>query len=153
LIDEYWKSHPNKKKAPRKSSEAKTPRRPRTSTVDEISDGGSAPVKKRNRKSQAKANSDMENGKNMDVDEIRTPKKPRKSAATKAQSRNIPHRQLIEEEEVHIGDMSQYMKTSSWEDLVLTVDTIEREAGDNLTVYFTLSVFATFYSSQNNIDI
>ena len=86
----------------------------------------------------------MENGKDMDVDETRTPKKQRKIAVTKAQSREVPRRQLIEDEEVHIGDMSQYMKTSSWEDLVLTVDTIEREPGDNLTVYFTLSVLVLY---------
>ncbi|KAF8235640.1 hypothetical protein L208DRAFT_1256403 [Tricholoma matsutake] len=113
LIAEYWKSNPNKKKAPRKSTEAKTPRRPRTSTVDETSDAGStAAPKKRGRKSQAKADSDLENSKGMDVDENR--------------------------DEPQIGDMSQHMKMASWEDIVSTVDTIERETDGSLTVYFTL---------------
>lgn len=135
LIAEYWKSNPNKKKAPRKSTEAKTPRRPRTSTVDETSDAGStAAPKKRGRKSQAKADSDLENSKGMDVDENRVTKKPRKSAAPKARSREV----ALTEDEPQIGDMSQHMKMASWEDIVSTVDTIERETDGSLTVYFTL---------------
>jgi len=149
LIAEYWKSHPNKKKAPRKSTEVKTPRRSRKSTVDETSDTASttAVPKKRGRKSQVKADSDMENGKDMDVDDIRAAKKIRKSAASKSQPKEISQRPFIGEEP-YIGDMSQHMKMSSWEDLVATVDTIEREATGSLTVYFTLSV-PSFMSYQN----
>jgi hypothetical protein len=140
LIKEYWKSHPNKKKAPRKSTDAKTPRKPRTSTVDETSDAGSptAAPKKRGRKSQVKADSDLENGRDMDVDETRAPKKPRKSAAPKAKAQEVAQRLI--DDEPQIGDMSQHMKIASWEDIVSTVDTIEREADGSLTVYFTLSV-------------
>jgi len=140
LITEYWKSHPNKKKAPRKSTDAKSPRRPRKPTADETSDTGSpAAPKKRGRKSQVKAESDLENGKeDMDVDEIRAPKKPRKSTATKAQSKEVPQRTFIGEEPP-IGDMSQHMKMKNWEDLVSTVDTIERETEGSLMVYFTIN--------------
>jgi chromobox protein 5 len=154
LITEYWKSHPNKKKAPRKSTDAKSPRRPRKSTADETSDTGSpaAAPKKRGRKSQVKAESDLENGKDMDVDEIRAPKKPRKSAATKAQSKEGPQRTFVGEEPP-IGDMSQHMKMKNWEDLVSTVDTIEREAEGSLMVYFTMSVSFPCHASEAHLPL
>jgi len=141
LITEYWKSHPNKKKAPRKSTDTKSPRRPRTSTVDETSDAGStaAVPKKRGRKSQVKADSDLENGKDMDISETRAPKKPRKSAGSKAQAQEVVKRSLDEEEEPQIGDMNRHMKMRSWEDIVSTVDTIERQSDGSLMVYFTLN--------------
>ena len=144
LINEYWKSQPNKKKAPRKSTDLKSPRRPRTSTVDETSDAGStaAAPKKRGRKSQVKSENDLENGKDMDVDEARAPKKARKSAASKAQAQEAAQRSVGEEEEPHIGDMNRHMKMANWEDLVSTVDTIERQSDGSLLVYFTLLVLS-----------
>jgi hypothetical protein len=153
LIAEYWKSQPNKKKA-RKSTDAKAPRKPRKSTVDETSDTGSpaAAQKKRGRKSQVKAESDLENGKDMDVDETRPSKKSRKGIAQKALSREVPPRTFIGEDPP-IGDMSHHMKMKSWEDLVSTVDTIEREADGSLMVYFTMSVLSPCHASKDHLSL
>ena len=116
--------------------------------MDETSDGGSAPAapKKRGRKSQVKADSDLENGKDIDVDETRAPKKQRKSAASKAAQRSVE-----EEDEPLIGGMSRHMKMRNWEDLVSTVDTIERQSDGSLTVYFTLLVSSSL-STQKAVD-
>jgi len=136
LIDEYWKNHPNKRKGPRKSTDAKTPRRSRKSGIDEGSDGGSS--KKRGKKTQAKADSDLENDKEgMDIDGSKAAKKSRKSAAAKTQAKDTIQI-TVEGDGIIIGDMSEYMKVSNWEDLVATVDTIEREKDSSLTVYFSL---------------
>jgi hypothetical protein len=70
-------------------------------------------------------------------DEAPVNKKPRKSngskAATKAQ-------QDDREETPPVGDMNRFMNMPSWETMIDTVDTVERD-GDELMVYFTLCVF------------
>jgi hypothetical protein len=88
-----------------------------------------------------KSENDLENG-NMDVDETRAPKKARKSAASKSQAQEVAQRSVGEEEEPHIGDMNRHMKMANWEDLVSTVDTIERQTDGSLLVYFTLLVLS-----------
>lgn len=84
--------------------------------------------KKRGRKSIAqttKSDSDME----VDAPQPQ-PKKPRKSQAKKPQEEGPPEQIL--------GDMSSFMHLASWEGLIETVDTVERESDNSLTVYFTL---------------
>jgi hypothetical protein len=132
LIAEYWKTHTKTKKAPRKSVEAKTPKRPRKSAAPEDgSDRESASVaKKRGRKPQAKADSDMETGKdNEEAEETRAPKRLKKNGSAKEPT-------VMEVSE--IGDMKHYMSVQSWESLIESVDTIEREDDGTLTVYFAL---------------
>jgi len=114
LVENYWKL--NTKKGKRKSLE---PKRARKSTApDQESDTSVA--KKRGRKSTTKADSDQ------DEDSMKN-KRVRKGA-TKGQ--------------VHVArgieDMTQYMDQESWEDLIDTVDTVERTSEGILFVYFTL---------------
>lgn len=68
----------------------------------------------------------------------RATKKARKgsSARTKAGEATKPLAPHEEPEEV--GNMQEYMNVASWEELVATVDTVEREPDKSLTVYFTL---------------
>jgi len=137
LVKEFWKKHPKKKLAPRKSMDAKTPKKPRKSVPDEgsevesISASASAPPKKRGRKSNATENEDEEDI----VIETRAPKKAKKSEPRgENPSTKIPSL----EEEATITDMSKYMKVASWEELVESVDTVERVDDSQLVVYFAL---------------
>ncbi|KAF9460554.1 hypothetical protein BDZ94DRAFT_1169461 [Collybia nuda] len=128
LIAQYWKTHSKTKKAPRKSVDAKTPKSGRKSTVPEDgSDRETSLPKKRGRKSHVKADSDAENGN--DVEETRATKKSRK---------NTKESETPATEVSDIGDMKQYMSVTSWEKLIASVDTIEREEDGSLTVYFAL---------------
>jgi len=83
--------------------------------------------RKRGRKSQADAaKSDSE----MEVDQPQPQaKKPRKSQAKKSQT---------ETPEAIVGKMTNFMHLDDWEALVSSVDTVERDSNNSLTVYFTL---------------
>jgi hypothetical protein len=89
-------------------------------------------AKKRGRPS-AKANKEPVDS---EGDDAPVNKKPRKSngskAATKAQ-------QDDREETPPVGDMERFMRIPSWESMIESVDTVERD-GEELMVYFTLCV-------------
>lgn len=148
LVNEYWRLNPGKKKGavPRKSVEKKSsPKKARKSAApDDTSDAETVSTKKRGRKSAAakKADSDEE----MEVDEVaetRAPKKARKVQASKPK----PREKTPEEEGKIIGNMQDYMHMKSWEGLVKSVDTVERESEDGqLVVYFTLYVLFISHS-------
>ena len=114
LVENYWKL--NSKKGKRKSLE---PKRARKSTAaDQESDTSVA--KKRGRKSTVNADSDQ--------DEDATKNKKVRKGATRGQVQIVRG----------IQDMAQYMDQENWEDLVDTVDTVERTSEGILFVYFTL---------------
>ncbi|KAF8159839.1 hypothetical protein B0H34DRAFT_782439 [Crassisporium funariophilum] len=135
LVEEFWRKNPNRKRVPRKSTEKKSPKKPRKSVaLDDSSDVGST-TKKRGRKSVSqKVDSEDE----MDVDdtEKRAPKKAKKSSthASKAAKKNTESPDM---EEKVIQTMERYMGVGNWENLVKSVDTVER-VNDKLMVYFTL---------------
>jgi chromobox protein 5 len=57
-------------------------------------------------------------------------KKPRRSQTKKSQTE-------ISEEHI-VGSMATFMHLDDWEGLVSSVDTVERESDNSLSVYFTL---------------
>ncbi|KAF5362138.1 hypothetical protein D9756_002649 [Leucocoprinus leucothites] len=120
LVDEFWRKNP--RKAKRKSLEPKAAKRARKSTAaDEESDANSV-AKKRSRKSMFKADSDG------DEESTRAKKTKKTAAKGKVQAEEEPQR---------LQDMTRYMDKESWEELVDTVDTVERAEG-GLVVFFTL---------------
>jgi len=126
LVDAYWKKA-NAKKA-RKSTDRKSLDKGRKSmTRDGSPEITEIKHKKRGRKSQADATkSDSE----MEVDQPQPQaKKPRRSQAKKSQT---------ETPEAIVGKMTNFMHMEDWEALVSSVDTVERDSDNSLTVYFTL---------------
>lgn len=108
--------------------EPKATKRGRKSVaLDDESDTNSA-AKKRGRKSTARVDSDEEE------EESTRNKKTRKAEKASAKGRMIS-----EETQPRLQDMAKYMDKENWEDLVDTVDTVER-ADEGLVVYFTLYV-------------
>jgi len=125
LINEYWA----KKKSRKTEVKGK---RGRKSTGDESADDSGSPApKKRGRKAQARAASEE----SQDTD-ARTVKKARTGAARKT-SENITQDE-DEDAEIIIGDMSKYESWPTWEDLIETIDTVEKDLSGNMTLYFTL---------------
>jgi len=122
LVAEFWRKNPKKK--PRKSVEPTSAKRVQKSSIaDEASDTGSA-IKKRGRKSAIKIDSDE--------DEEEQPARNRK-----ARKPAVKGQKVSEEPQSRLHDMSKYMDKENWEDLVDTVDTVER-MDDGLVIYFTL---------------
>jgi len=137
LIDAYWRKHKKDKKTPRKSTEPKQKgsekARRKSSVREDSAETGSASKKRaRSQKSQKEASDDEEE------ETTRAVKKPRKSNGTtkKAKKEAAPGEDA---DEMILGNMGKYMQVQSWENLIETVDTIERdEESDELYVYFTL---------------
>ena len=100
--------------------------------MDEESDGGEASVssKKRGRKSQPTGSEEVE------ITETRVSKKARTDTTRKNQENDVAIQD--EEEEVIIGDMVKYISVPSWEELVKSIDTIEKDESGKIMVYFTL---------------
>lgn len=115
LVEQYWRN--NSKKGKRKSLEPKRARK--SAAADQESDATSV-AKKRGRKSAVKADSNE--------DEEPTKNKRAKKTMTKGQAREFRG----------IQDMGKYMDQETWEDLIDTVDTVERGNEGQLVVYFTL---------------
>lgn len=125
LVAEFWRKNPKKK--PRKSVEPKASKRGRKSlAAEEESDAGSA-SKKRGRKSVIDVESEEE-------DETAARNKKTRKAEKPA------GKQKKTDDTTHVMDMSKYMDKDSWEDLVDTVDTVEKGDSGGLQVYFTLYV-------------
>jgi chromobox protein 1 len=122
-VAEFWRKNPKKK--PRKSVEPKASKRGRKSLgAEDESDVGSA-AKKRGRKPMADVESEEE-------DEL-IPRNKRTRKGEKA------GKQRKTDDDVVLGDMSKYMDKDNWEDIVDTVDTVEK-GDDGLQVFFTLYV-------------
>lgn len=93
-------------------------------------------VKKRGRPRKEELPSDKQELRDDDEDEHRAKKKPRKSNGVARQDNK---RDSDEDDEI-IGNMKKHMKVSSWEDLIESIDTVEREGDNELYVFFTLQV-------------
>ena len=91
------------------------------------------PQKKRGRppKPNKEVTLDSEDG-----DEAPVSKKPRKSNGAKAAAKD---HQDDSDDAPPVGNMDKYLNIPSWENLIDTVDTVERD-GKALMVYFTLCV-------------
>lgn len=126
MIDEYWKSHPRPSKTPRKSAEPKSAKRSRKSIAREDLDENTTAEKKRARKSQGRDQEHMteENG-------TRAIKKLKKN-------RSPNHRAVVSADDISIGTMSEYTGVADWDNIIKTVDTVERDSDGSLIIYFTL---------------
>lgn len=137
LITKYWE---NKRKAskggPRKSTDAGKTKTGRKSTIIEPREP-TPPAKKRSRPKKAdQEQSENEQDASSDDDDARAKKKPRKSQGAYAKK---VAKQLAEDEEVvTFGSMKKHMTIASWENLVETIDTIERGDEGDLYVYFKI---------------
>lgn len=138
LITKYWE---NKRKAskggPRKSTDAGKLKSGRKSAIAEDTREPTPPAKKRSRPKKAdQEQSEREQDASSDDDDARAKKKPRKSQGTSAKKVT---KQLAEDEEVvTFGSMKKHMTIASWENLVETIDTIERGEEGDLYVYFKI---------------
>ncbi|KAI6001191.1 hypothetical protein EDD15DRAFT_2361548 [Pisolithus albus] len=138
LIDDFWAQRRRNKPGPRKSEPIKSKPRnlaakvSRKSLAQESSPETEAPSKKRGRPKKTMPESDAEMV--TDDEESRATKKARKSEGTSRKAADKSE----SGEEVVVGDMKKHMQIASWEHLVETVDTVERNADGDLFVYFTL---------------
>jgi len=137
LINKYWE---NKRKVsrggPRKSTDTSKPKTSRKSAVADETREPTLSVKKRSRPKKAEEESDKEQEASSDDDEARAKKKPRKSQGASAKKVTKPLAE--DEEEVTFGSMKKHMTIASWENLVETIDTIERGEEGDLYVYFKI---------------
>lgn len=139
LITKYWE---NKRKAskggPRKSIDAGKPKTGRKSAIMEETREPSLSAKKRGRpkKADQEEQSEKEQEASSDGDDARAKKKPRKSQG--ASAKKVTKQLAEDEEEVTFGNMKKHMTIASWENLVETIDTIERGDEGNLYVYFKI---------------
>lgn len=89
-------------------------------------------AKKRSRPKKDELSSDKLEARDEDEGEQRAKKKPRKSNGLSRKD-NKP-----DSDEEILGNMKKHMKASSWEELVDTIDTVEREDDGELYIFFTL---------------
>lgn len=138
LIQDFWARRRRNKPGPRKSEPIKSKPRnvaakpSRKSLVQDSSPEAEAASKKRGRPKKAEPESEPEVI--ADDEEPRAKKKARKSEGTSRKAAEKP--ESVEEEP--IGNMKKHMQVSSWEHLVESVDTVERNSDGDLFVYFTL---------------
>ncbi|KIM59711.1 hypothetical protein SCLCIDRAFT_1217487 [Scleroderma citrinum Foug A] len=138
LIDDFWNKRRKNKAAGRKSEPLKsrpksvTAKPSRKSLAQESSPEvveAPSPTKKRGRPRKSGVDSDVE----IDAagDEPRVKKKTRKSdgATLKADK---------PDSDDEVGNMNVHLHIPSWEHLIESVDTVERDSDGELIVYFTL---------------
>ncbi|KAG2743738.1 hypothetical protein P692DRAFT_20810390 [Suillus brevipes Sb2] len=95
------------------------------------------PAKKRGRPKKGDQDGQSEEqDASSDDDEARAKKKPRKSQG--ASAKKVTKQLAEDEEEVTFGSMKKHMTIASWENLVETIDTIERGDEGDLYVYFKI---------------
>lgn len=133
LISEYWRQ--NKKK-----SQAKVPRKSLPSMTAEPSPEASASVTKKRGRSKAKKEVSDDEGAS-DGERVSAAKRARKSNGASKSTKRSASTAAMDVDEVpdgEIGDMLKYKHLESWEDLINSVDTVERNDNGELLVYFTL---------------
>jgi len=133
LVDEYWRKANQAKKARKSLDKAR-----KSLTVDNGPE--ESRPKKRGRKplvDTSKSDSEME----VDPPQPQA-KKPRKSQTKKSSQTEIA-------EEPILASMATYMHLDDWEALVSSVDTVERESDNSLSVYFTLNSGECVMESSN----
>ncbi|KAF6753088.1 hypothetical protein DFP72DRAFT_1171248 [Ephemerocybe angulata] len=127
LVDAFWKQHPRKSNMLSSASKKKG----RQSTAG-ASASAAETGKKRGRKSTTKMDTE-------DEDEAPSTSRAAKKLKNNGASASTGIRTQSPEIGAHHGNMDQYRHLKSWEDLVKTVDTVERSEEDQeLYVYFTL---------------
>ncbi|KAG9309901.1 hypothetical protein JVU11DRAFT_9933 [Chiua virens] len=122
LIDLFWVEKRKNKPGPRKSEPIKT----KSKIVDKPSRKSAGGPRK------TSLSLDNVEGRDEDEDDQRAKKKARKSNGHLRRDEKVES-----DEEEPLGDMKKHMKVPSWEALIDTIDTVERE-GEELYVYFTL---------------
>jgi hypothetical protein len=150
LIKKYWD---NKRKAskggPRKSTDTGKAKPTRKSTAAQETRESTPPAKKRSRPQkdeQEQSEKEQEASSNGDNDDARAKKKPRKSQGASAKKAK---KQLADDgEEVAVGNMKKHMTIASWENLIDTIDTIERDDDGELYVYFKMSVASILFRNS-----
>jgi chromobox protein 5 len=106
------------------------------------------PAKKRGRPKKGDQDGQSEEqDASSDDDEARAKKKPRKSQG--ASAKKVTKQLAEDEEEVTFGSMKKHMTIASWENLVETIDTIERGDEGDLYVYFKMSVDLSYFRCLN----
>ncbi|CDO69648.1 hypothetical protein BN946_scf184851.g36 [Trametes cinnabarina] len=140
LIDEFWRKS-NKKGGRKSEPKAKATPKPRKSSVKDVDSDveETAPPKKRGRPS--KSTPARDNSEEQDEESVPKQKKPRKSAggsAAKTTSRRKSNASAMDEDDETFADMRRFKDAASWENLVESIDTVERTEDGNLYVYFTL---------------
>ncbi|KAG6374782.1 hypothetical protein JVT61DRAFT_4160 [Boletus reticuloceps] len=137
LIDRFWAEKKKSKPGPRKSepikSRPKSVEKPSRKSLIELVDSSVEPeihVKKRGRSKKDEQPSDKMETRDEDEDAHRAKKKPRRS-------NGLPRQEKRESDEDIVGNMKKHMKVPSWEELIDTIDTVEREE-EELYVFFTL---------------
>jgi len=138
LIDEFWNKRRKDKAAARKSEPIKsrpksvTAKPSRKSLAQESSPEvveAPASTKKRGRPRKSGVDSDVEV--QAGSDEPRVKKKSRKSDGANRKA-DKP------DSEDEVGNMNIHLHVPSWEHLIESVDTVERDSDGELIVYFTL---------------
>jgi len=145
LIKKYWdEKRKASKGGPRKSTDASKAKPARKSTTAQETLEPTPPAKKRSRPKkdeQEQSEKEPEASSDGDGGDARAKKKPRKSQGAAAKKAKKP---LVgDEEDITVGSMKKHMTISSWENIVETIDTIERGEDGNLYVYFKMSVAPT----------
>ncbi|KAG8215063.1 hypothetical protein J3R82DRAFT_8484 [Butyriboletus roseoflavus] len=138
LIERFWEEKKKGKPGPRKSEPVKskpklTEKLSRKSLIDlDSSVEPDSLAKKRGRPKKDELVSDKLEARDEDESEQRAKKKPRKSNGLSRQENKR------ESDEETLGNMKKHMKVSSWEELIQSIDTVEREEDGELYVFFTL---------------
>jgi len=140
LIDHFWAEKKKSKPGPRKSEPVKS----KPKLVEKLSRKSLADIessvepenfaKKRGRPKKEELPSGKKEirDEDEDEDEPRAKKRPRKSNGLARQDN------MRESDDEEIGNMKKHMKVPSWEELIETIDTVEREDDGELYVFFTL---------------
>jgi len=139
LIERFWGEKKKNKPGPRKSepikSNPKPIEKPSRKSLADVVDSSIEPeghAKKRGRPKRDELLLDDVGTQDEDEDEQRAKKKPRKSNGVSRQDAKR------ESDDEIIGNMKKHMKVPSWEELIGTIDTVEREDDGELYVFFTL---------------
>ncbi|KIK97343.1 hypothetical protein PAXRUDRAFT_825023 [Paxillus rubicundulus Ve08.2h10] len=140
LIDAFWAIRKKSKPAPRKSEPIRTKPKAvaekpsRKSLANMSSPDAEVPAKKRGRPRKDERESDAVDVLEGDEEEQRAKKKPRRSNGAGRQSKKHESDDEVDD----LGNMRGHMKVTSWENLVHTIDTVERQKDGELYVFFTL---------------
>jgi hypothetical protein len=114
---------------------------------EESDDHGSVSAAPKKRGKKSKARTDTEEVEELDT---RVSKKARTDTTHKtAQESDIAIQD--DDQDVVMSDMGSYDSWPSWEDLIRSIDTIERDDSGKIQVYFTLYVFPRIYCANESI--
>ena len=133
LIDHFWADKKKGKSGSRKSEPVKPKpklvEKPSRKSLADVEPSVEPEVKKRGRPKKEDLPSET---RDEEENVQRAKKKPRKS-------NGLSHKETKQEsDEEEVGTMKKHMKVPSWEELIESIDTVEREDDGELYVFFTL---------------